>query len=139
MMWPFGNETKDCDDPEHQRSGPNAARISVEKSSGSSQAAKWPPRSTSLKYARSGETVSTQLRGAGKTSPGKFVKPTGTATGGGAWPAVPAAAWARPVSQYHRAEEAPVPVSQYSVMLSTMLSRVRLPTGSPLMNAREIL
>ena len=33
----------------------------------------------------------------------------------------------------------PVPVSQYSVMLSTMLSRVRLPTGSPSTNAREIL
>src|SRR5262249_13920494 len=40
---------------------------------------------------------------------------------------------------YHRAAEAPVPVSQYSVMLSTMLSRVRLPTGSPPTNAREIL
>ena len=46
---------------------------------------------------------------------------------------------ARPVSQYHRAAEAPVPVSQYSVMLSTMLSRVRLPTGLPSTNAREIL
>ena len=33
----------------HQRSEPNAARISSEKSSGSSQAAKWPPLSTSLK------------------------------------------------------------------------------------------
>ena len=37
-----------------QRSELNAARTSVEKSSGSSQAAKWPPRSTSLKYARPG-------------------------------------------------------------------------------------
>src|SRR3954466_9189771 len=36
------------------RSERNAARTSVEKSSGSSQAAKWPPLSTSLKYARSG-------------------------------------------------------------------------------------
>ena len=50
-----------------------------------------------------------------------------------------AAARNRPNSQYHRAAEAPVPVSQYSVMLSTMLSRVRLPTGSPSTNAREIL
>jgi hypothetical protein len=33
----------------HQRSNLNAARTSVEKSSGSSQAAKWPPLSTSLK------------------------------------------------------------------------------------------
>ena len=32
-----------------QRSDLNAARTSAEKSSGSSQAAKWPPRSTSLK------------------------------------------------------------------------------------------
>jgi hypothetical protein len=32
-----------------QRSDLNAARTSVEKSSGSSQAAKWPPLSTSLK------------------------------------------------------------------------------------------
>jgi hypothetical protein len=32
-----------------QRSGRNAARISVANSSGSSQAAKWPPLSTSLK------------------------------------------------------------------------------------------
>ena len=32
-----------------RRSGRNAARISVANSSGSSQAAKWPPRSTSLK------------------------------------------------------------------------------------------
>src|SRR5690606_15554616 len=35
---------------EHQRSDLNAARTSAVKSSGSSQAAKWPPRSTSLKY-----------------------------------------------------------------------------------------
>ena len=32
----------------------NAARTSAEKSSGSSQAAKWPPLSTSLKYMRLG-------------------------------------------------------------------------------------
>jgi hypothetical protein len=70
---------------------------------------------------------------------GNVVKPTGTETAGGAWPAARAAARARPVSQYHRAAEAPVPVSQYSVMLSTMGSRVRLPTGSRSTNAREIL
>jgi len=33
----------------HQRSEMNAARTSAEKSSGSSQAAKWPPLSTTLK------------------------------------------------------------------------------------------
>ena len=37
-----------------QRSDLNAARTSVEKSSGSSQAAKWPPLSTSWKYATFG-------------------------------------------------------------------------------------
>ena len=53
---------------------------------------------------------------------------------------LPAArAAACPASQYHRAAEAPVPVSQYSVMLSRMLSRVRLPAGLPSTNAREIL
>ena len=67
------------------------------------------------------------------------MKPTGSETAGGAWPAASAAASARPSSQYDRAAEVPVPVSQYSVMLSTMLSRVRLPTGSPSTNAREIL
>ena len=44
-----------------------------------------------------------------------------------------------PSSQYDRAADAAVPVSQYRVMLSTMLSRVRLPTGLPATNAREIL
>jgi hypothetical protein len=41
---------------DHQllRSGLKPARTSSEKSCGSSQAAKWPPRSTSLKYARLG-------------------------------------------------------------------------------------
>ena len=43
--------------------------------------------------------------------------------GRGACPAAWAAAC--PISQYDRAAEAPVPVSQYRVMLSTMLSRVR--------------
>src|SRR5918999_1565824 len=57
--------------------------------------------------------------------------------GGAAWPA--AAAMNRPNSQYQRAAEGPVPVSQYSVMLSRMVSRVRLPTGSRSTNAREIL
>src|SRR5918995_3480461 len=113
-----------------------AARTSSENSSGSSQAAKWPPLSASLKWMRLGYDVSTQLRGARKISPGKAVKPTGSETSGGAWPA--ASAWARPSSQYHRAAEAPVPVSQYSVMLSRIVSRVRLPDGCPSRKAREI-
>jgi hypothetical protein len=72
-----------------------------------------------------------------KTSPGNVVKPTGIETSGGAWPA--ARAWARPASQYARAAEAPVPVNQYSVMLSTILSRVRLPVGWSSRKAPEIL
>ena len=79
---------------------------------------------------------STQLRGARKISPGNVVKPTGIETGGGALPA--ASAWSRPLSQYDRAAEAPVPVSQYSVMLSRIRSRVRLPAGCPSRKAREI-
>ena len=42
----------------------NAARSSSEKSWGCSQAAKWPPRSTSLKWMRLGYAFSAQLRGA---------------------------------------------------------------------------
>ena len=38
------------------------------------------------------------------------MKATGTETGGGAWPAARAAAWARPDSQYNRAAEAPLPL-----------------------------
>jgi hypothetical protein len=64
----------------------NAARTSVEKSSGSSQAAKWPPLSASLKYVTLGYEFSTQLRGLRQISPGKVVKPTGSETSGGAWP-----------------------------------------------------
>ena len=75
-----------------------------------------------LGYARS-----TQLRGVRQISPGNEVKPTGIETGGGAWPA--ARTPSCPSSQYERAADAPVPVSQYSVMLSTMCSRVRLPEG----------
>ena len=46
-------------------------------------------------------------------------------------------AWA--ISQYSRADEAPVPVSQYSVMLSRIRSRVRPPEGVPSRKARAIL
>src|SRR5215212_4055949 len=63
---------------------------------------------------RLGYDCSTQLRGARKISSGNVVKPTGSETSGGAWPA--ARASARPLSQYARAAEAPVPVSQYSVI-----------------------
>ncbi len=62
-----------------------------------------------------------------KISPGNVVKPTGSLTSARGCPAAWAAACA--FSQYDRAAEAPVPVSQYSVMLSTILSRVRWPAG----------
>ena len=90
-----------------------------------------------VEMVRLGYAFSTQLRGARKISPGNVVKPTGSETSGGAWPAASAAA--RPFSQYDRAAEAPVPVSQYSVMLSTIRSRVRWPAGCPSRKAREIL
>ena len=44
-----GERAQDASRTSRQRSDRNAARISVAKSSGSSQAAKWPPLSTSLK------------------------------------------------------------------------------------------
>ena len=72
-------------------------------------------------------------------SPGNVVKPTGTLTGGGGWPLASAAASARASSQYDRAADAAVPVSQYSVMLSTIRSRVRLPVGFPSTKAPAIL
>jgi hypothetical protein len=70
-------------------------------------------------------------------SPGKVVKPTGSLTSGRGFPAAAWAAWV--FSQYDRAAEAPVPVSQYIVMLSRMWSRVRPPEGCPSRKAREIL
>ncbi len=45
----LGGFSVDADVGSFQRSDLNAARISLLKSSGSSQAAKWPPFSTSLK------------------------------------------------------------------------------------------
>ena len=72
-----------------------------------------------------------------KTSPGNVVKPTGTETGGGAWPA--ASGRGPFVLPVDRAAEAPVPVSQYSVTLSRMWSRVRLPVGLPSTKAPAIL
>src|SRR4029453_115965 len=53
-----------------QRSDRKGARSSSEKSCGSSQAAKCPPLSTSLKYATFGYAFSTQLRGVRQISPG---------------------------------------------------------------------
>jgi hypothetical protein len=76
-----------------------------------------------------------QPRGAWKISPGNTVKATGSETSGGSWPA--AAAALRAPSQYIRAAEVAVFVGQYSVRLSTILSRVRPPAGCPSTKARE--
>jgi hypothetical protein len=78
----------------------------------------WSARVSRSLLVRVGYAFSTQLRGEWKISPGNLVNPTGTVTCGGALPATSPAA--RPPSQYDRAAEAPVPVSQYSVMLSRM-------------------
>ena len=66
------------------------------------------------------------------------MKATGSETSGGACPDAAAAAVLRAPSQYIRAAEVAVFVSQYSVMLSRILSRVSPPTGCPSTKAREI-
>src|SRR3954471_1601837 len=121
---------------EVDRSEPKQARISSEKSCGSSHAAKCPPLSTSLKYTTLGYALSTQVRGVRQISPGNVVKPTGIETD--AAPSAATRAFSSPSSQYERAADAPVPVSQYRVMLSRMCSRVRLPEGCLSTNARAI-
>jgi hypothetical protein len=67
---------------------------------------------------------------------GDTVKAAGSETSGGGCPA--AAAVLRPPSQYIRAAEVAVFVTQYSVMLSRMWSRVRPPESCPPVKAREI-
>src|SRR6266540_3942839 len=85
-----------------------------------------------------GYDCSTQLRGVRQISPGNVVKPNGIDGGGrGSRPA--AGASGPYASQYDRAADAPVPLSQYSVMLSRMWSHVRLPEGRPSTKARAIL
>src|SRR3974390_1458314 len=86
-----------------------------------------------------GYDVSTQVRGVFQISPGNVVKPTGSVTCGGGGAA--ASSWGElgPPSQYERAADSPVPVSQYSVMLSRMWSRVRLPDGASPTQARAVL
>ena len=54
---------------------------------------------------------------------GKIEQPAGTSTGPGSG--------FRKLSQYSRAEDAPVPGSQYSMMLSSISSRVSTVAGSP--------
>jgi hypothetical protein len=49
LLAPYRDPVAGAGNDRAQRSELNAARTSVEKSSGSSQAAKWPPLSTSLK------------------------------------------------------------------------------------------
>ena len=57
------------------------------------------------------------------------MKPTGSFSSGGFFPDATRAAMLRPDSQYSRADEVAVPVSQYRVMVSRILSRVRPPAG----------
>src|SRR5262245_64461649 len=60
-----------------ERSVRNAARTSDESSAGCSHAAKWPPRSWTLKKISLGYANSVQLRGAGYSSSGKTLTATG--------------------------------------------------------------
>src|SRR6267154_5632038 len=78
------------------------------------------------------------LRGAWKISLGNTVNATGTERFAGFFPAASAAKMARKFSQYSRADEAAVFVSQCSMMLSTTRSGVRPPATLPSRNAREI-
>src|SRR5215469_10478779 len=68
-----------------------------------------------------------EIRG---TSPGKTLHPAGTVTLSPAAVVNQAVTWAM-LSQYNRAEDAPVPVSQYRVMLSSTWSAVRTSPRSP--------
>ena len=138
---PWRRETPSADGNDQgawgTRSDPNAARISARE-----QLGLFPGREVAalvdlVEVSEVGVCLLDPAGGARKISPGNVVKPTGSLTSGGAWPAVRAAA--RPLSQYDRAAEAPVPVSQYSVMLSRMWSLVRLPAGCLSRKAREIL
>src|SRR3569833_3307527 len=97
-----------------------------------------PPRAACPKLLSVGYAFSAQLRGVRQISPGNVVNPTGTrGSGSGGRPA--AGASGTNASQYDRAVDAPVPVSQYVVMLSRRWSRVRLPDGFPSTNALAIL
>ena len=82
-----------------------------------------------LKWTRLGYACSAQLRGTDRSQRGN-VTPTGMDT--------PLASKKPSLfSQYRRAEETPVFVSQVRVMLSRISSRVRLPTGSELLDERS--
>src|SRR4051794_19841909 len=105
------------------RSERNPSRSSEAYSSGCSQAAKCPPRSTSLKWTRLAYAFSAQLRGARKSSSGKTLTATGTVT----FRALAKLPYPR-YSQYDFAVETPVLVSQNMVTLSRMSSRVRPPS-----------
>ena len=63
--------TSDMRGPLDQRSDLNAARTSLVKSSGSCQAAKWFPSSSSLKYTSFGYACSVQLAAPGTTRAGR--------------------------------------------------------------------
>ena len=76
--------------------------------------------------------LSAQDRGVGTISLGKIVQPVGRVTVFG--PSPPNARLK--LSQYSRADEAPLPVSQYSMMLSSNSSRVRAFSGWPLQSVQ---
>src|SRR5262245_63997134 len=85
------------------------ARSSFTNIAGCSNAAKWPPRSSSFQYTRFVKRFSAQRRDDRKISFGKMLQPVGAVTGVSNW------VCGRKLSQYKRADEAPVAGSQYSI------------------------
>src|SRR5689334_8165630 len=105
------------------------ARSSSTNSAGCSKAAKWPPRSGSLQYRMSVKRRSAQRR-EGRGVSLKTGAPNGVSTVSVCAPVNQSLTVAK-LSQYSRVDEAPVPVSQYRLMLSRIWSRLSTANTSP--------
>src|ERR1700754_3538452 len=103
------------------------ARTSSTNNSGCSNAAKCPPRGIVVQcvtlYA-----ASHQLRGVRRISFGKAATPVGSSTR-------PSVTKLLKLSQYSRADDAPLPVTQYSITLSSNSSRLNTFSGCPSQSA----
>jgi hypothetical protein len=88
------------------------------KTAGSSHAAKWPPRSGSFQYTMLAKRRWAWRREGRGTSLGKMLHPAGTVMVSRVAVVNHSVTWVM-LYQYSRAEEAPVPVSQYKEMLSS--------------------
>jgi hypothetical protein len=109
---------------------PDTARTSEMNSSGCSQAPKWPPRSGSPQWTIDGNRGSAHRRKGLGISCGKTVHPVGTVMRSPPG-LVNQAITSAMLSQYNRADEAAVRVSQYNVMLSSTWSGLRTSQRAP--------